>query len=260
MVSLVPHVDLNADVGENPAALADGTELSLIKMITSANIACGGHAGDEGSMRSVVALCKSAGVAVGAHPGYPDCAGFGRQPMTIPGDVLDASLRQQVHALRRVAGDLGVTLHHVKPHGALYNVSAVDASLAKLVALSVAAVDKNLALVGLAGSPALDEWRKGGFFVVGEAFADRRYEPDGSLRLRKYDDAVIEDPVDAARQAVDIVCRGGVTAADGSWLRVHAQTLCVHGDTKNVVAIASAVRRALGDEGVQIAAFSSLLR
>lgn len=257
MGSLVLRIDLNADVGETPAALLNGSEESLIRLITSANVACGGHAGDEESMRAVVAICKSAGVAIGAHLGYPDRAGFGRQPLNISRGALEASLRHQVDSLARVAADLGAILRYVKPHGALYNASAGDASLAELIARSVAAVDKSLLLVGLAGAPALGVWRGAGFAVVGEAFADRRYEPDGSLRSRKHNDAVIEDPLEAARQAVDIACRGTVETADGSRLGVRAETLCIHGDTKNAAVIAAAVRRALEANGVKVCAFSS---
>lgn len=260
MSSLVSHIDLNADVGESPAALKDGGERLLIHLITSANIACGGHAGDEESMRSVIALCKSAGVAVGAHPGFPDRGGFGRQLMTISDEALEVSLRQQIQLLVRIASDLGVGVRHVKPHGALYNAASVNVPLAEVIGRAVAAIDRNLLLVGLAGAPVLDVWRRMGLAVVGEAFADRRYEPDGSLRARKHGNAVVEDPDEASCQAVDIVCRGGVRALDGGWLAVPAQTLCIHGDTKNAAVIAAAVRRALAGEGVQIRSFSSSLR
>ncbi len=254
-----PCVDLNADVGENPASLSDRSEHSLVRLITSANIACGGHAGDEKTMRSVLTICKLAGVAVGAHPGYPDRDGFGRRLIKISSQDLEISLQHQIRSLLEIASDLGVTVRHVKPHGALYNASAVDESLGRLIARAVAAVDKNLVLVGLAGAPTLDVWRMAGFTVVGEAFADRRYEPDGSLRPRKHPNAVIEDPDEAGRQAVDIVCRGVVDATDGSQLKIRAQTLCIHGDTKNAVVIAVAVRRALQNGGVQIRALSSSL-
>ena len=253
----IPRVDLNTDIGENPAALRDGSEHSLIRLITSANIACGGHAGDEKSMRSVLTICKSEGVAVGAHPGYPDRYGFGRRSINISSQDLEASLQEQICALLKIATDVGVTVRHVKPHGALYNASAEDESLGEVIARAVAVVDKNLALVGFAGAPTLDVWRKAGFAVVGEAFADRRYEPDGSLRSREHPDAVIEDPLEAGRQAVDIACRGLVRTTDGGQLRVRAETLCIHGDTKSAAVIAAAVRRALGGEGVRIAAFSS---
>ena len=255
MSATILRIDLNADLGENPAALINGSERSLIRLITSANVACGGHAGDELSMRSVVELCKSAGVAVGAHPGFPDRAGFGRQSMTISDKALEASLRQQVCALARIAAEFRVTVRHVKPHGALYHSSAMNVLLAELIARSVAAVDKSFVLVGLAGAPVLDVWRKAGFAVVGEAFADRRYDSGGSLRSRHHPDAVIENPFEAARQAVDIVCGGGVKTTDGGWLTMQAQTLCIHGDTKNAAVIAAAVRSALEDEGVRISAF-----
>jgi UPF0271 protein len=257
MGSAVSCIDLNADVGENPAALSDGSERLLVRLMTSANIACGGHAGDEASMRSVLEICKAEGVSVGAHPGFPDRTGFGRQSMVISKKVLEASLQQQIRSLFQIASTLNIIVRHVKPHGALYNLSATDVFLAELIAHAVATVDKGLVLVGLAGSTALDVWRKVGFAVLGEAFADRRYEPDGSLRLRKYPDAVIEDPREAARQALDIVCGGEVRTTDGSRLRVQAQTLCIHGDTTNAVVIAETVRQSLEDGGVRVGVFNS---
>lgn len=257
---LYQHIDLNADVGEYPAALADGSEHSLLRLITSANIACGGHAGDDESMRSVIMLCTSAGVAVGAHPGFPDRHGFGRELISIPSDELEASLRLQIRSLARIASALGAIVRHVKPHGALYNAAAKDSVVAGIVAHAVAAVDNTLILVGLAGTPMLDVWRAAGFNVVGEAFADRRYEPDGSLRSRKYPDAVIDDPGEAGRQALEIVCDGVVRAVDGSRLRIEAQTLCIHGDTKNASIITAAVRRGLESAGIRICSFSSPLR
>ena len=251
-------IDLNADVGEKPTALSDGTEESLIRIITSANIACGGHAGDDDSMQSVVGLCRDHGVAVGAHPGFPDKAGFGRTFLNMPPLELESSIRSQVLALQRVASSMGVPLRHVKPHGALYNASATNASIAASIAHAVASINQDLILVGLAGSRMLDVWAAEGFAVIGEAFADRRYEADGSLRSRRFPDALITDADEAARQALQIATGGAIRAMNGTTLRIEARTICVHGDTENAATIARAVRHALEESGVVVRSVSSL--
>jgi UPF0271 protein len=252
-------IDLNADVGEKPTTLSDGTEESLIRLITSANIACGGHAGDDESMQSVVGLCRDHGVAVGAHPGFPDKAGFGRVFLNMPPSELEASIRSQVLALHRVASNMGVPLQHVKPHGALYNASVTNASIAASIAHAVASINQNLILVGLAGSRMLEVWAAEGFAVIGEAFADRRYEADGSLRSRRFPDALITDANEAARQALQIATGGAIRAINGTALHVQARTICVHGDTKNAAAIGKAVRHALEGGGVVVRSISSSL-
>ena len=255
MSLLTTHIDLNSDVGESPAALADGSEDRLLRLVSSANIACGGHAGDASSMRAIVKLCLAYGVGLGAHPSYPDRANFGRTRIELSQPDLKASIREQVESLLVVAAGVGVTVHHVKPHGALYNAAARNAELAAIIADAVSSVDRRLVLVGLAGSVMLGVWKSAGFTTVGEAFADRRYEPDGTLRSRTLPDALIVDPVEAARQALSIARDGVVLATDGSRLSVKAQTICIHGDTANATSIASEVRHHLHDAGISVVPF-----
>lgn len=249
------HIDVNADVGERPEALLDGSEEGLLRLVTSANIACGGHAGDASSMLAVVKMCLSLGVSIGAHPSYPDNAGFGRARLSMSLSELERSLVKQLASLHDVASQCGATLHHVKPHGALYNAAMSDVDLASTIARSVAAVDPGLRLVGLAGSPVLDLWRGLGFAVVAEAFADRRYEPDATLRSRGFPDALIVDPDEAARQALSIALNGCVVGVDGSRVRVAARSICIHGDTPGAHLIANAVRKELQGSGVTVEAF-----
>jgi UPF0271 protein len=255
MPSEINCIDINADVGERSEALLDGSEEQLLRVVTSANIACGGHAGDATSMRSVVRLCQSLGVSIGAHPGYPDRPGFGRSRLKLQLSELEGSLVKQIGALFEIASLCGAIVHHVKPHGALYNAAATDRDLAATIARAMAIVDRNAVLVGLAGSLMLDVWRDFGLSVVAEAFADRRYEADGSLRARTLPDALIVDPLEAAAQALLIVKTGGVKSYDGTAVQISAQTICIHGDTSNAVIIAGAVRRALEHSSVVLKSF-----
>lgn len=248
-------IDINADVGERPEALLDGSEEQLLRLVTSANIACGGHAGDASSMQAVTMLCRSLGVSIGAHPGYPDRQGFGRLRLNLPLLELEASLIGQVTALREITSRCGAVLRHVKPHGALYSAAAADRGLATTIARSVAVVDRNLVLVGLAGSLALEVWRDRGFSVVAEAFVDRRYEPDGALRSRAFPDALIDNPNEAAKQALLIARDGVVTDVDGSTIPINAKTICIHGDTLNAALIADVVRQTLKRSGVVVKSF-----
>lgn len=238
-------IDLNCDMGEMPEAIADGTQEALMRSITSANVACGGHAGDEQTMRATIEQALRYGVAVGAHPGYADRKNFGRLELKLSGAAVAESVFQQVRALAEVVESCGARVVHVKPHGALYNQAVRNRELAGAIAQGVARWRRDLALVGLAGSPMLEVFREAGFAVAAEAFADRRYEPDGTLRSRKFEDALIRDPKEAARQAVGIVERGVVTASDGSEVAVAAQTICIHGDTPGAVEIAAVVAEAL---------------
>jgi len=249
-------MDLNCDVGELPEAIADGTQESLMRSITSVNIACGGHAGDEQTMETTVeqALCWK--LAIGAHPGYPDRANFGRLELKLPAKDIADSVYEQVRALAEVAGRCGARLAHVKPHGALYNQAVRNSELAEAIAEGVARWSRDVVLVGLAGSPMLNVFRKAGFVVAAEAFADRRYEPDGTLRSRKFEDALIRDPAEAGRQALSIVERSAVIASDGSEVAVEAQTICIHGDTPGAPEIAAVVARTLRQAGVTLGAVS----
>jgi UPF0271 protein len=231
-------IDLNADVGEGP------DEEPLYALISSANIACGGHAGDEATMREAVQRALRHGVAVGAHPSYPDRAGFGRVTMTIAPSDLAHAVAVQVEALVRVAGALGARAAHVKPHGALYNDAARRREVAIAVADGVEAVSRDLLLVGLAGSGALALWRERGFRVASEAFADRAYGADGLLVPRARAGALISDPIAAAAQAVRLAEETG------------CDTICVHSDTPGAASILAAVRRALLGAGFSLRAAS----
>ena len=223
-------MDLNCDMGE----LEDAAhEAALMDYITSANIACGAHAGDESTMERTAHLALERGVRIGAHPSYPDRANFGRIEMDLPELEIERTVREQIERLERVVRALGGTITHVKPHGALYNVAARDERVARAIGRAVAAWNPAASLFGLLGSRCLEWWRGMGLAVVAEAFADRRYEPDGSLRPRKFADALITDPREAAAQAE----RFARAAA--------AQTLCVHGDTPGAVEILKACRRML---------------
>lgn len=239
-------IDLNADVGEGM------DDSALMPFLTSANVACGLHAGSPAVMDRTVALAHARGVRVGAHPGYADRESFGRTDVQLPDQEVRALLLYQVAALDGIARARGVRLTHVKAHGALYNRAAKDARLARLVAEAVRDFDPRLRLVGLAGSLQIDAARAAGLRAAGEAFADRRYMPDGSLMPRSQPGAVLHDPADAARQALRIARDGEVLASDGTRLRLEAQTLCLHGDTEGAASIARAVREALEGAGVAI--------
>ena len=250
------RIDLNCDMGELPEAIADGTQEALMRSITSVNIACGGHAGDEQTMKTTVEQALRWKLAIGAHPGYPDRANFGRLELKMaPSEVAD-SVFEQVRTLAEVASRSGARVAHVKPHGALYNQAVRNRELAEAVAQGVARWNRDVVLVGLAGSPMLDVFREAGFEVAAEAFADRRYEPDGTLRSRKFKDALIRNPEEAAWQALGIAERGIVIASDGSEVDVGAQTLCIHGDTPGAPQIAATVARALREAGVKVCEFS----
>ncbi len=248
-----PIIDLNADVGELPDALDDGREEALLRLVTSANIACGGHAGDERTMAGVLALAGRLGVAAGAHPGYPDRASFGRRSAGMDPGAIEEAVFEQVWALAAAAGRAGVEMRHVKPHGALYNDAAGDEGVAAAIARGVGRWGRSVVLVGLAGSRCLEVYRSHGFEAVGEAFADRAYEADGTLRPRTRPGALHADPAAAAAQAVRIAAAGWVTAFSGQEIAVAARTICVHGDSPGAPAVARAVRAALLAAGVRLA-------
>jgi UPF0271 protein len=250
------RIDLNADVGESFGPWPMGADDELIPLVSSVNIACGAHAGDPATILRTVELAARHGVAVGAHPGYPDLVGFGRRDLVMTAADLRASLIAQVGAVQAAARVAGITVGHVKPHGALYNRSAVDVSIATTIAETVRDLDPSLVLVGLAGSVSLVAGRAAGLAVSAEGFADRRYEADGSLRSRQRPGALLGPP-DAAAQAVAIVRDRSVTAGDGSQLAVEADTICIHGDSPDALGVARSVVEALGAAGIRIAARSS---
>lgn len=233
------EIDLNLDAGENAEALANGSEAALYDLVSSVNIACGGHAGDAQTMATAVTMAKSRGLAIGAHPSYPDRKNFGRQRMEIDSRQLTEALRKQISDLQAICSKNGVRLSHVKPHGALYNVAADDRESANAIFAAVRAIDTNLAVVGLFGSPFIDWCRAAGLRAFGEAFVDRTYESNGRLRARSQPDALIEKPELAAAQALRLLESG-------------ADTLCIHGDSPNAQQIAAAVREELQRIGIRI--------
>lgn len=249
------RIDLNADVGEAGTFEQRAREEALLSLVSSVNVVCGGHAGDERSMRQIVLAASRHNLAVGAHPGYPDRETHGRRPLSLAPAEVTRLLVGQLSRLIAIADDCHVRLTHVKPHGALYNQAADDPRLAAAVAQAVATVNPALRLVGLAGSALLDAGRRAALTVVSEAFADRQYTAAGRLVPRGESGAVISDAESAVRQALTIVTRGVVRGADGTELPVEADTICVHGDTPGALDIARALRAALEAEGVEILAF-----
>jgi UPF0271 protein len=245
-------MDLNADLGESFGRWTLGDDDRLVAHLTSANLACGFHAGDFRVMERTVRLCQDAGVAVGAQPGYPDLQGFGRRPMRFAPDEVESLVRYQLGALDAFCRAAGVEMQHVKPHGALYNQAAVVPALAAAIARATARFSRDLLLFGLASSePMAAAAADAGLRFVPEAFADRRYLGDGTLQPRSELGSVLTDPVVAAAQAAAI-SRGSVTAADGTSVLLRAESICCHGDTPGAVEIAAAVRHGLEEAGVAI--------
>jgi len=242
------QLDLNADVGEGDPQ----TDEALLRVVTSANVACGFHAGDAHSMRATVALATRNGVAVGAHPGFNDREGFGRRPQQLADEEVRELLVRQLDALDAIAHAEGARLHHVKPHGALYNQAETDGALAVAIVAGIRAFDPSLALVGRAGSAMEEAARAAAHPFTAEAFADRRYSADGRLLPRSEPGAVLSDPETVARQVRSLVTDGEVVASDGSRVVVSFGTLCVHGDTPGAVTLARRIRQELDALGVNV--------
>lgn len=247
-------VDLNCDTGESFGAWTLGADAELLSEVTSANIACGYHAGDPATMRRTIDLALARGVALGAHPGLPDLAGFGRRVIEVSIDDAYDMVVYQVGALAAFAAARGARLAHVKPHGALYNMAAARPPLAAAIAGAVRDVDRSLMLFGLAGSALVAAARAAGLVAVEEVFADRRYAPNGALVARSEAGAVIKDANAAVAQAVRMVRDGRVTAIDGTELPVRADTICIHGDTPGAASHARALRAALTAAGIEVSA------
>jgi 5-oxoprolinase (ATP-hydrolysing) subunit A len=249
-------IDINADLGESEEALTNGTDFALMSYITSANVACGGHAGNEQTMQQTLAAARTLNVAVGAHPGYPDRANFGRVESALSPGEIEASVHEQITALTKVAESLGMHLVHVKPHGALYHAANKSREVALAIGRAAKRVNPELVMVGQAGSPALEAWHSMGLRWAAEAFADRAYEPDGTLRKRTLSGALLDDPESAAKQAVSIAVKHSVVTTDGSELGVEADTICIHSDTPGSVAIAREVNQRLRAQGVLVRALA----
>jgi UPF0271 protein len=246
-------IDLNCDIGESFGAWRMGADAEVMPWITSANIACGFHAGDFSTMQQTVALAKQHGVAIGAHVSLPDLQGFGRRELRVTPDEVHAMTLYQIGALAAFARAAGTHVVHVKPHGALYNMAAKDAALSAAIARAVRDFDATLILVGLAGSELPKAAAATGLRVAHEAFADRRYEADGSLTSRRESDAVIHDVDAAVAQAVQIATKGNVLTRDGKTLQIHADTICVHGDRPVAAVFARRLREALSAAGLPVA-------
>jgi len=248
------RIDLNSDLGESFGPWVMGHDAALMPVITSANVACGFHAGDPGVMRETVRLARDHGVAVGAHPGFPDLAGFGRREMRCTPREVEDFVVYQVGALAAVAAAQGVRLQHVKAHGALYNMACRDEAMAAAIARATAAVDSGLILFGLPGSSLLQEGARLGLRVAAEVFADRAYNPDGSLVSRSQAGSVIEDEAAVVERAVRMATARTVAAVDGTVIPLEADTICVHGDTPGAARLAAAIGHALDERGVRLTA------
>jgi len=244
-------IDLNCDMGESFGPWKMGADEQVMPHITSANVACGAHAGDPSVMRRTVRLARASGVAVGAHPGFADLQGFGRREMQVDAAELEDSLVAQIGALAAIAKAEGTALQHVKAHGALYNMAARDAALATVVARAIRACDPSLIMFGLPGSPLLDAGRREGLRVAAEGFADRSYEPDGSLTPRSRPGAVVHDVDAVVARAVRMVTDGVVLTADGRVIELRVQTICVHGDTPGAAELVARIAAALGAAGAE---------
>lgn len=243
------RIDLNCDLGEG-----SGHDAELMPLVSSVNIACGGHAGDAATMRATLRLAKLHGVAVGAHPSWPDRDGFGRREITASADEIVGWVTEQIRLLAELARTEGMCLSHVKPHGALYHQAACDPRVAEAFIRAVFAVDRTLMVCGLAGSRLIAAGRAARLRVMEEIFADRRYRDDGALEPRSSPLALIEDPVEAARQVLEWVQTGQVTTVTGNHIALTADTVCLHGDGSKAVECARAVRSALATVGIAIRA------
>ena len=250
-------IDLNCDMGESFGAYTIGADEAVMTSITSANVACAYHGGDPGVMRRTVRLARDAGVAVGAHPGFPDLAGFGRREMRMAAQDVEDMVLYQIGSLAAIAKSEGVRLSHVKPHGALYNMAVTDQALANAIARAVVAFDPALIFFALPGSQLARAANGLGLQVALEGFADRAYEPDGSLTPRSRAGAVIHDVDTAVSRALRMVAEGAVTASDGSRLDMRVDTICTHGDTPGAQSLTRALRAGLERAGVRVAAVPS---
>lgn len=245
-------IDINCDCGELPAQLAAGVDDALTRAVTSINIACGGHAGDDASMTRLVRVAKVAGTRIGAHPSYPDIANFGRVSMRLDTFTLRASLRDQIARLVEICAREGATLTHIKPHGALYHDCADPAVAEVVMDAAAAAAGRHVALIASATSPAASHWESAGFRVIREGFADRAYEADGTLRSRAAPGALLSVSA-AAQQAVLLASQRAVMAA-GRHVPVPCDTICVHGDGPDALATVHAVTAALRVAGITVSA------
>ncbi len=248
---MTKRIDLNCDMGESFGAWKKGVDEEIMPFITSANIACGFHGGDPDIMRKTVECAARHGVGVGAHPGYPDLSGFGRREMNVSAREARNFVLYQIGALAAFAHPAGARLTHVKAHGALYNQAARDPNLAQALAAAVKEFDPSLIFVGMAGSELIRAGEREGLRVAHEVFADRTYQPDGSLTSRKLPNALIRDAEEAARRVIRMVTEGKVRAENGEDIFVRADTVCIHGDSPVALEFAKTIRRRLQEQGIE---------
>lgn len=246
------RIDLNCDLGESFGVYSIGADEALIPLITSANIACGFHAGDPQVMERTVRLAIEHHVAIGAHPGFPDRIGFGRRALDATPDEIENDVLYQIGALAAFARASKASLAHVKTHGALYNLAAIKPEIARAIARAIVRFDPGLIMVCLANSAMVNAARENGLRVAREGFCDRAYRRDGTLQPRREPGAVIDDPCRAAEQAVQIALKQSVNTVEGETIPLQVDTLCIHGDTPSGVQIARAVREALEQKGVSL--------
>ncbi|WP_070886148.1 LamB/YcsF family protein [Pseudomonas argentinensis] len=252
----MPTIDLNSDLGESFGQWSMGDDAAMLDIVTSANVACGFHAGDPAGILRTLKAASAKGVTIGAHVAYPDLVGFGRRNMDVASDELSADVIYQIGALQALATAAGTAVRYVKPHGALYNTIAHDTRQALAVIEAIRAVDARLVLVALAGSPLIELARREGLTCIAEAFADRAYTPQGTLVSRREPGAVLHDAAQVARRMLRLVQSGEVEAIDGSVARIEANSICVHGDSPGAIQMAREVRQLLERSGVSLSAFA----
>ncbi|MFT8871568.1 MAG: 5-oxoprolinase subunit PxpA [Sporolactobacillus sp.] len=248
-------IDFNCDLGESFGPYRIGCDADVLPLISSANVACGFHAGDSTEMRRTVQLANAHGVAIGAHPGLADIRGFGRCDMAVPAQRVYDDVVYQIGALQAVAVSQSTRVRHVKPHGALYHMGSDRREYAEAIVQAIAAVDRRLLLFAMAGTELAAAGERAGLRVVYEAFADRTYQPDGSLTPRSAGNALIEDADEALSQVLQMLRQGSVRATDGSVLPVKAETICIHGDGVRALAFAAKIRSGLRQQGIDIQAW-----
>lgn len=253
---MTARIDLNSDLGEGYGAWTMGDDDAMLGIVSSANVACGFHAGDPKSILATLRAAAARGVAVGAHVSYPDRVGFGRRPMDVTAAELTADVIYQIGALQGLCRAAGTRVSYVKPHGALYNTIAADARQGAAVIGAIREIDPTLVLMGLAGAPILTQAAEAGLATVAEAFGDRAYTPQGTLVSRREPGAVLHDPEAVARRMLRLATEGTIEAIDGSMLKLHADSICVHGDSAGAVAMAAGIRDILVENGVEIASFT----
>ncbi|WIM81157.1 5-oxoprolinase subunit PxpA [Gallibacterium anatis] len=241
------HVDLNVDLAEGCS-----NDQRLLQLVTSANVACGLHAGDFNEMRKAIRWAKENKVRIGAHPSFPDRENFGRTNMQLPDDELKACLLYQLGAVKALCNAEGVSLSYVKPHGALYNQAAKDESLAALIALTIKQFDPSLKLMGLSGSLMLKVAQQHGLGIISEVFADRHYLADGSLVPRSRADALVDNDEEAISQVLQMVLQGSVPTVDGQNIAIQADSICLHGDGEHAISFAKKIRKALTEKQIHL--------